>query len=216
MGRSKSGKRKYSGLSLKEAMQMLEIVLVTPWAIQVPPRKPSDHLLEAIRRFESFDLEISEASKLLMVDALFAEIVPHYSNLKVWKSAPLDTDALIGICRLCYCTQTRLFIYSAYCALPKPNVMTSFKDGRSVWAKLRRALWNNRQEGLETDVFGIVSNGQIWQFYRRVLSGEVYESDLYSQRHISTSYLARWTMFVPNVPVYLNDVTYALLDNGVF
>lgn len=37
-----------------------------------------------------------------------------------------------------------------------------------------------RQEGHETEVFGIVSNGQTWQFYTLTLAGEVFESGLYN------------------------------------
>ena len=38
---------------------------------------------------------------------------------------------------------------------------------------------NNRQEDHETDVYGIVSNGQTWQFYKLTTQQELFETDLY-------------------------------------
>ena len=40
--------------------------------------------------------------------------------------------------------------------------------------------WNIRQEDYDTDVFGIVSNGQGWQFYKLKRSGEMFETGLYT------------------------------------
>ena len=39
--------------------------------------------------------------------------------------------------------------------------------------------WSNRQENLIIDIYGIVSNGQSWQFYKLPPTGEVFETDLY-------------------------------------
>jgi hypothetical protein len=50
-----------------------------------------------MRRFVVFNLENSEAAKLLVVDALFAEVVSRHPRLKVWKAAPLETDTLTGV-----------------------------------------------------------------------------------------------------------------------
>ena len=39
---------------------------------------------------------------------------------------------------------------------------------------------NNRRDGHESDVYGIVSNGQVWVFYRLTLAPEVFVSGLYT------------------------------------
>jgi hypothetical protein len=44
--------------------------------------------------------------------------------------------------------------------------------------------WNNQQEGYSLDVFGIVSNGQVWQFYQLTLAGEVFESGLFTTERL--------------------------------
>lgn len=107
----------------------------------------------------------------------------HYPNLKVWKSALLETDTLLG--------------YADYVIAPKRGYLSTpllcvaeakrddFVQGRAqCLGEIAACLWNNRQEGLAKDVFGIVSNGHIWQFYWCVLSGEVYESDLFTTAYL--------------------------------
>jgi hypothetical protein len=39
--------------------------------------------------------------------------------------------------------------------------------------------WNNERAGREHDLYGIVSNGQVWQFFKLTPEREVYGSDLY-------------------------------------
>jgi hypothetical protein len=45
--------------------------------------------------------------------------------------------------------------------------------------------WNNEQAGTPCDVYGIVTSGNTWQFYRFSLSGEVYETLPYSITDLS-------------------------------
>ena len=40
--------------------------------------------------------------------------------------------------------------------------------------------WNNQQDGHPFNVFGIVSNGQVWQFYQLTPAGAVFESGLFT------------------------------------
>ncbi len=39
---------------------------------------------------------------------------------------------------------------------------------------------NNRRDGHESDVYGIVSNGKVWVFYQLTLAPEVFISGLYT------------------------------------
>lgn len=176
-------RRKYSGYSLREAMQLLQIESFTRWTLAPPPLPPTEHLLEDLRRFEAFDLESSEAAKLLLLDSLFAEIVPRYPTLKVWKAAPLESDTLAGVADYLIAPKR------GYLATPLLCVAEAKKDdfvqGRGqCLVELAACLWNNQQAGIDVDLYGIVSNGQVWQFYRRLVSGEVGETKLFS-----TSYL---------------------------
>ena len=43
-----------------------------------------------------------------------------------------------------------------------------------------RALELLQQRGLDIDIYGIVSNGQNWQFYRLTRAGEIFETGSYT------------------------------------
>jgi hypothetical protein len=177
-------RRKYSGFTLRDAMGLLNVSAFTRWNLNAPPLAPSDYLRENLRRFEeAFDLETSEAAKLLLLDALFAEVVPRYPNLKVWKSAPLESDTLTGVADYVIAPKRAFLATPLLCVAEAKK--DDFVQGRAqCLVEIAACLWANRQEGIETDVYGIVSNGQVWQFYRRLTSGEVEETELYTTTHL--------------------------------
>lgn len=176
-------KRNYSALSLRDAMELLQKETLTPWRLNAPARPPSDFFLEDLRRLEAFDLESSEQAKTLLIDALFAEIVSQYPNLKIWKAAPLNTDSLTGVADYLIAPKR------AYLATPLLCVTEAKRDdferGRAqCLAEMYACAWNNRQENRETDVLGIVSNGQGWRFYRLTRAGEILETELYTTAYM--------------------------------
>ena len=80
MSRSPKQKRNYAAMSLEDSLLLIGRDRLTQWQIDAPPRAPSDFLIESLRRLESFDLKSSEQAKTLLIDALFAEIVPSLRN----------------------------------------------------------------------------------------------------------------------------------------
>ena len=171
-------KRSFSGITLEDAMQLVHAERFTSWQMNETPRPPSDVLHEVLRRLRcSFDLENTELSKTLLIDALFAEIVPEYPNLKVWKAAPLESDTLMGIADYLI-TPDRAFIATPLLCVAEAK-RDDFVQGRAQCvAEMAACLWKNQQKSYADDVFGIVSNGQNWQFYKLTGAGEVFESDL--------------------------------------
>jgi hypothetical protein len=172
-------KHTYSAFTLKEALQLVSARRLLPWDLQAPPRPPSDVLKENPRRLEVFDLENTGAAKTLLIDALLAEIVPNHPGLKIWKAMPLETDTMTGV------ADYRITPDYAYPATPLLCVVEAKRDdfvqGRAQCiAEMVACQWNNRQEGHEIDIYGIVSNRQGWQFYRLTRTGEVYETDLFA------------------------------------
>ena len=89
-------KRKYSGISLKDALQLVPAINFTDWDLDAPPLEPSPVLTSMFSRLDSFDLVHSEAGEITLIDTIFLEIVPRHPTLKVWKSEPLETDILTG------------------------------------------------------------------------------------------------------------------------
>lgn len=47
-------------------------------------------------------------------------------------------------------------------------------------AEIAACRWSNQQRGVDIDVYGIVSNGQNWQFYRLTRAGEIFETGSYT------------------------------------
>src|SRR5882724_10809607 len=97
MNRALKQKRNYSAITLEEAMQLIGRDSFLRWQLSALPKQPSEFFTENMRRLEVFDLETSEQAKTLLIDALFAEIVPEHPNLKIWKAAVLNTDTLTGV-----------------------------------------------------------------------------------------------------------------------
>jgi hypothetical protein len=172
-------RRKYSGFSLKEAMQMVPTDHLTKWALSAAPLQPSTMLQEMMARFDSFDLTGSEPAKIFLIDTVFLEVVPRHPKLKVWKGEPLETDTLSDFADYVIAPKR------AYVETPLLCVTEAKKDdfeGGEVQcvAEMVACRWNNEQSGLHTPVYGIVSNGQVWQFYRLSLQKTVDQSRLFT------------------------------------
>jgi hypothetical protein len=172
-------KRKYSGLGLEEALRLIPTEELLSWRPETTPRPASDFLRESLRRLEAFDLQHSELAETLLVDALLAEVVPNYPPLKVWKAVALATDTLSGIAD--YLITPR----RAYPATPLLCVAKAKRDDFAVGeaqcvAEMHACRWNNRQRSVDPVVYGIVTNGQGWQFYRLSQTGELFASGLYA------------------------------------
>jgi hypothetical protein len=178
MNRSPKQKQNYSAITLEEVMQLIGRDTLLHWQLSAPAKQPSDFFKEDMRRLEVFDLETSEQAKTLLIDALFAEIVHDHPKLKIWKAAVLNTDTLTGIADYLMAPNR------AYLATPLLCVTEAKRDdfnkGRiQCLAEMYACQWNNRQRDHTSDIFGIVSNGQGWRFYKLELGGDVHETDQY-------------------------------------
>jgi hypothetical protein len=175
MSKAQARRRNYAGFSLAEAMKLVPAERLAPWNLEAPPRTPSEVLQENLRRLESFDLRSSEQAKMLLIDALLAEIVPSHPRMKVWKAAALATDTLVGV------ADYLLAPNRAYLETPLLCVVEAKRDdfdrgAAQCIAEMVACRWLNPRERHAGDVFGIVSNGQVWQFFRLTTSGQLLES----------------------------------------
>ena len=172
-------KRKFSGMTLEQAMPLIGTVDFTEWSLNAPLRPPSDILLANLQRLRSFDTLGSEAAKLLLVDILLAEIVPHYPALKVWKGKPLVSPTLTGFADYLFTPRSAYVTTPLLCAAEAKK--DDFEQGRAQCvAELAACREKNQAEGYEIDLFGFVSNGQTWLFYKFPTTGEIYETSEYN------------------------------------
>lgn len=163
--KTKRNKRSYSGLSAPEAFALIGRGRLGAWEIDTPPRLPSLTLLEVLKRLNSFMVTASEAGKELLIDALLAEIVPLHENLRVWKSEPLETDTLIGSADYLIAPFLDYLSTPLLCAVEAKR--DDFEAGEvQCIAEMYACRQRNMEAGLHIDVYGIVSNGQGWVFYR--------------------------------------------------
>ena len=171
-------KRKFSGLTLEEAMQLVPAQKLSEWTLEISARPPSTTLLDLFRRFKSFELTGSEAAKVMLIDALLIEIVPDYPSLKVWKSAALESDTVAGIADYLV-APTRAYLKTPLlCAIEAKR--DDFDAGQvQCIAEMATCQQNNRRDGYEMEVYGIVSNGQVWVFYCLTEKEEILVSSLY-------------------------------------
>ena len=165
-------------------MQLIPAQQFTAWPLAAASRPPSDTLLTNLRNLEAFDMKTSEASKVLLMDLVFAEIVSSHSQLRIWKEVILTTNTLTGVAD--YIIAPR----RAYLETPLLCVTEAKRDdfergAAQCIAEMVACQWNNRQENHRVNVFGIVSNGQDWQFYKLTEASIIYESPLYPIANLS-------------------------------
>jgi hypothetical protein len=173
-------KRNYASVTLQEALQMIGRETLTRWHLESEPCPPSDYLLTHLRHLaETFDLKSSEQAKTLLIDAMFVEVVPLHPGLKVWKSTPLDTDTLTGVADYLV-TPNRAYVATPLLAVAEAK-RDDFERGEAqCLAEMIACQRHNALHQLNLDIYGIVSNGQGWQFYKLTTASEVLETGLYT------------------------------------
>ena len=172
-------KRKFSNLKLSEVMPLIGTRTIHVWTLDTPLRQPSDILIAYLQRLQSFDRVGTEAAKLLLVDALLAEIVPHYPQLKVWKGEALESATLTGFADYLVTPNYAYVEAPLLCAAEAKK--DDFDRGRAqCLAELVACREKNLASGYDLDLFGFVSNGQTWLFYELTTTNEIYETTEYN------------------------------------
>lgn len=162
-------------------MQLIGQERLCEWQMEFAPAPPSAALKLHLERIKSFDLTSTERAKELIIDALCAEVAPHYPGLKIWKSAPLESQELTGEADYLV-TPNRAYIDTPLlCAVEAKK--DDFEKGLAqCLVELHACAELNAAAGMTPDLFGIVTNGQAWQFYHRRTNGSVAESALFAMR----------------------------------
>lgn len=174
----KKEKRNFSSFTLKEAMQLLGIERLRPWSLEATPRPPSEFFLEYLRRVQQlFDTSSTERAKEILVDAYCVESLQIDYALKLWKSAPVTSDELTGV------VDYLLTPLRDYIDTPLLCVMEAKKDDfehglAQALVEMYACQQINAAEGIHHPIYAIVTNGDIWRFYRYE-AGQVYATEPY-------------------------------------
>ena len=176
-------KRKFSNMRLDEAMPLIGTAQFTEWRIEAATRPPSEILTANLQRLRSFDTLGSEAAKLLLVDTLLTEIVPNHARLKVWKGKALESPTLTGFADYLITPDYAYIKTPLLCAAEAKK--DDFEQGRAQCvAELAACREKNQADGYDIDLFGFVSNGQTWLFYKLTTTSEIYETSAYNVENL--------------------------------
>jgi hypothetical protein len=172
-------RRNFSALRLEEAMELVPATDITRWNLSTVERMPSDVLLTMLERFESYDIEGSEAGRVLLIDTIMSDILPLYKGLKLWKDEPLEAGDVGGVADYLIAPRRAYLKTPLLCAIEAKR--DDFVKGQiQCIAEMAVCQQKNIRDGHDTEVHGIVSNGKVWEFYRLARTPEVFVSGLFT------------------------------------
>lgn len=177
--RVRKEKRKFSSFTPQEAMKWLGLKELAKWEIEFTPLAPTPFFAERMRRLEHFDLIATEHAKEMVIEAICEDVLERHQNLRIWKAAPLASDELKGVTDYLVARRQRYAEVPLLCVVEAKK--DKFEEGLGqCLVEMDACRWNNRQQGLDIDVYGIVTNGEGWKFYKMATGGPVYESVLFA------------------------------------
>jgi len=171
-------KRSFSSFTYKEAFKHLGVTDLQSWTIVAEPVPISAFFEQRLERLRRFDLESFEISKTLLIDAICEEGLEGFERLKIWKGAYLEGETVCG--NVDYLLAER----RAYLEAPFVCVIEAKKDDfeqglAQCLVAMQACQWENQQVDRLIDIYGIVTNGEGWKFYKLTIEGKIYESLLH-------------------------------------
>jgi len=165
---------------MAEAYKHLGITTLIPWQFHGQAIAPSDFFKTRWQRLQRhFDLRSYEESKKLLIDAFCEEAMENSDRLKIWKGARLETDVLIGNADYLI-AENKDYLEAPFVCIVEAK-KDNFEHGLAqCLVEMKACQWNNQQIGKNIDILGIITNAQSWVFYKLNLSGQVFESTIYS------------------------------------
>jgi hypothetical protein len=177
-------RKRFSQISLRDALEILGIQDLKEWEIEFTPQLPSDHYLETIKRLKAnFDVLLSESAKLLLIDAALLEVIQDFPHLKIWKEAALQTDSLTGIVDYLIAPQAKVYQTPLLCVIEAKK--DDFEKGLAQCLTEMYACLLYNQPQHQFPIYGIVTNAKSWQFYYLDVDKNCYESLVYSESNMS-------------------------------
>jgi hypothetical protein len=174
-------KQKFSSFTFDTALEKLGVNHLVEWKIDAPSVAPSDFFHEHMRRLKVFDLVRSEGARILLIDAIFAEVLQSFPALKIFKETALVGENTTGIVDYLV-SPNRDYPTTPFLCVAEAKKDDFAKGLAQCLVEMEACQWRNAQKNISTDVFGIVSNGQNWQLYKLTMTNEVYQTLPYSIR----------------------------------
>jgi hypothetical protein len=176
---NKTSKKAFSKFTRKEVFEYLGITHLADWLIEAKSIAPSPEFQNHLDRIACFDLEGSEEGKKLIIDAILTEAIqPFKHKLKIWKGAALEGEIAQGEADYLITPNKGYFDLPFLCVVEAKR--DDFYQGLAQCLIEMKTCQGKNQQGDKTfDVFGIVTNGEGWKFYK-LTQQAAYETMLYS------------------------------------
>jgi hypothetical protein len=173
-------KKSFSSFTLKTAFKKLNLETLLEWQPTITAIPPSEFFRQRHQRLKQhFDLSLSERSRELLIDLLCEEALLPYPRLKVWKAAPLEGEDTIGTADYLVAENRGYLDGPLLCVVEAKK--DDFEQGEAqCLVEMQACRWENQLNGDSFDVFGIVTNGEGWKFYKLDTAGKVHATLLYS------------------------------------
>ena len=173
-------KRKFSSFKLSDAYKEVQIQELSDWETNFDTIKPSDFFYENMRRLKVFDLTSNESAKTLIIDAFLEEALQSHRNLKAWKEPMLESETLNGIADYLITKRRGYLELPFLCAVEAKK--DDFEQGLAqCLVEMKACKEANLKGGKDIDIFGIVTNGTTWEFYKmtntEVFKGRAFIAD---------------------------------------
>jgi hypothetical protein len=173
-------KKSFSRFNQLEAFKQLGLTNLLEWQPHSAPIEPSAFFNERLKRLKQhFDLTMSERAKELLIDAICEEALSHFPQFKIWKSASIESELATGVVDYLIAENKGFLECPLLCVVEAKK--DDFMQGEAqCLVEMQACAWMNQQTNVFIDVFGIVTNGEGWKFYRLNLEKQVYATTLYS------------------------------------
>lgn len=172
----KKRKKNFSSFNEAEAMKLLGIKHLQKWKLELEHFTISDFFYERLRRLERFGTKMSEGGKELLIEAFCEEALEQHKKIKLWKQVHLESENLTGTPDYLATESIDYFEKPFLCAVEAKK--DDFEKGLAQCLAEMKACQENNEK--EIDIFGIVSNGTSWVFYKLTTDNQVYQSATYS------------------------------------
>ena len=171
-------KKSFSSFTQPEALKYLGLKKLTPWSFSASPVEMSDFFHQRLHRLNRFDLKSFEVSKTLLIDAICEEGLEGFDRLRVWKGPYLEGEKTCGNADYLI-AQRRAYLEGPFVCVIEAK-KDNFEQGTAqCLVEMQACQWSNREWSRSVPIYGIVTNGEGWKFYRLEGDGCVWETLLH-------------------------------------
>jgi hypothetical protein len=177
----KPSKKPFSRFRIKDAYQELNLKRIQIWKIEFASVAASEDFDRQYQRSQVFDLKQSEEGKKIIIDLVFVEALQAFPRLKIWKGAALESETAHGAADYLI-TENFDYAEAPFLCVAEAK-KDDFEQGLAqCLVEMQACRWSNGDRAI--DVFGVVTNGEGWKFYRLAVDGQVFGTPLYALKDL--------------------------------